>query len=143
MVALIDTNVIIDALVNREPFAAKACALLSLCAKNYFLGYFAAHTIPDIFYILRKDYTGTERKDMLLGVCRVLDVVVIDKVMLVSALNDAHFDDVEDCLQAECAVSINADYIVTRNIDDFSASTIPAILPEDFLVKIEAAQAQS
>ncbi|MDR0290271.1 MAG: PIN domain-containing protein [Treponema sp.] len=46
------------------------------------------------------------------------------------------FDDLEDRLQLECAIAVDADYIVTRNIADFTVSTIPAILPEDFLRKM-------
>jgi hypothetical protein len=48
------------------------------------------------------------------------------------------FDDIEDCLQAECAVLVNADYIVTRNIKDYTHSAVPVILPEDFLKLQEA-----
>ncbi|GHV13206.1 hypothetical protein FACS189491_07770 [Spirochaetia bacterium] len=51
-------------------------------------------------------------------------------------MND-QFDDIEDCLQMECAVSAGAGYIVTRNTADFKGSPIPAILPEDFLKKFE------
>ncbi|GHV96067.1 PIN domain-containing protein [Spirochaetia bacterium] len=135
MVALIDTNVILDALVDREPFATKAREILAHCSQKKFSGYFAGHTIPDIFYILRKDYSIVQRKDMLLGVCRTMDVVGIDKSMLIDALTNGKFDDVEDCLQAECAASIGADYIITRNTTDFFASPIPAITPEEFLAK--------
>jgi predicted nucleic acid-binding protein len=136
MVALIDTNVIMDALIDREPFAAKAREILAHCSQGKFCGYFAGHTIPNIFYILRKDYSSAERKDMLIGVCRAMDVVGIDKSILMNALTNEYFDDVEDGLQAECAASVGADYIVTRNTADFSTSPIPAILPEDFLAEL-------
>ena len=43
------------------------------------------------------------------------------------------FEDIEDRLQVECAREVNADYIITRNITDFSTSPIKAILPTDFL----------
>jgi hypothetical protein len=72
---------------------------------------------------------------MLMGVCRTMDVVGIDKSLLVSALTNENFDDIEDCLQAECAASVGADYIITRNTKDFIASPVPAITPEDFLAK--------
>jgi predicted nucleic acid-binding protein len=137
MVALIDTNVILDALIDREPFAAEAREIVTHCSQKKFLGYFAGHTIPDIFYILRKDYSSAQRKDMLMGLCRTMDVVGIDKPMLMNALANEFFDDVEDCLQSECAVSAGADYVVTRNIDDFTNSPVPAISPEKFLELLE------
>jgi len=58
-------------------------------------------------------------------------------VILIDALNNNDFTDLEDNIQIECAKIINAHYIVTRNIDDFPNSPIPAILPEDFLKLIE------
>jgi predicted nucleic acid-binding protein len=137
MVVLIDTNVILDHLIMREPFAAVACKILQKCYKKEISGFFAGHTIPDIFYILRREYTTDERKEMLLGVCETMDVVGIDREKLMTALTSQDFDDVEDCLQAECAKAAGADYIITRNIGHFVNSTVPAILPEDFLEKVE------
>jgi len=57
---------------------------------------------------------------------------------MIVLIDTEDFDDFEDRLQFECAQAINADYIITRNIDDFPASPIPAILPETLLQKIEA-----
>lgn len=49
------------------------------------------------------------------------------------ALLRSDFIDFEDCLQDECAKQVFADYIITRNTDDFLTSEIPAISPTDFL----------
>ena len=57
-------------------------------------------------------------------------------MVIIEALVNENFDDIEDSLQVECAGSVNADYIVTRNIADFSTSQIPAILPENLLQEI-------
>ena len=70
---------------------------------------------------------------MLINLCEILTVSGIDKKKLINALNNNNFKDFEDCLQAECALSCGADYIVTRNIKDFANAPVPAILPEDFL----------
>lgn len=51
-------------------------------------------------------------------------------------LEKKEFRDFEDCLQDRCAKSVKAQYIVTRNVADFSGSEIPAVLPEDFLGKM-------
>ena len=61
----------------------------------------------------------------------------IDSFKILSALDNEKFEDFEDCLQEECAVAIAADYIITRNIKDFSSSRIPAILPDEFLKKYQ------
>jgi hypothetical protein len=62
--------------------------------------------------------------------------VGISKQHILNALANEDFDDVEDCLQADCAQTARAAYIITRNIGDSSNSSIPVILPEHFLKKI-------
>jgi predicted nucleic-acid-binding protein len=136
MVALIDTNIILDDLINREPFAEIAHQIFKKCADKQFLGFIAGHTIPDIFYILRKDYTAEIRRDMLLGICDTVDVVGVTRAVLIDALTNNSFPDFEDCLQAECAKAVNVDFIITRNIKDFAHSTIPAMTPEEFLERL-------
>ncbi|GHU22831.1 PIN domain-containing protein [Spirochaetia bacterium] len=138
MVILVDTNILLDFFQDRESFRKDAIKIIQLCSTHVVTGYIAAHSITNIFYILRKDYSPDKRKVMLLDMCRTMNVIGIDQQKLIESLVDESFDDIEDYLQFEYAASIGADYIVTRNTDDFSGSTIPAILPEEFLVKLEA-----
>lgn len=57
----------------------------------------------------------------------------IEKAKLLSGLANEEFSDFEDCLQMECAKSYGAEYIVTRNVLDYSVSDIKAILPSEYL----------
>jgi predicted nucleic acid-binding protein len=131
--ALVDINIIIDDMSKREPFAKLSHDILALCAQDKFIGYISAHTIPTVHYILRKQYSVVEVKNMLLYICEILNIVGYTKDQVVDALNNDDFSDFEDCLQMESALTVNADYIITGNINDFSGSTIPAISTEDFL----------
>ena len=133
MIILIDTNIILDYLIPRMPFIDIANDVLNLCFHQKCSGYIATHSITNIFYILRKQFTISERKKLLLDLCDFIEVAGIQKKQVIDALSNENFDDFEDCLQVECAKLVNADYIVTRNIADFSTSPIHAILPEDFL----------
>ena len=137
MIILIDTNIILDHLIPRQPFVDFADDILRLCFDQKCNGYIAAHSVTNIFYILRRQFSVSERKKMLLDLCEFIEVAGIQKKQIIDALVNEDFDDLEDRLQAECAVMINADYIVTRNIADFSASPVPTILPEDFLQKVK------
>jgi predicted nucleic acid-binding protein len=139
MVILIDTDVILDYLIARQPFKDSAYEALRLCSQQKCSGYIAAHTVTNIFYILRKRFSASERKRLLMGLCDVVDVAGIQKKQVIDALSNEDFNDLEDRLQVECARMVNADYIVTRNIIDFSASPIPAILPGDLLQKMSIA----
>jgi hypothetical protein len=131
--ALVDINIIIDDMAKREPFAKLSHDILTLCAQDKFAGYISAHTIPTAHYILRKQYSYVEVKNMLLYICEIFNIAGYTKEQVVDALNNDGFSDFEDCLQMESAQTVNADYIITRNINDFSGSPIPTISTEDFL----------
>ena len=130
---LIDTNVLIDHLQPNPSEAANAAKILQFCRDKHCNGYMAAHSITNSFYILRKFYSETDRKKMLLALCNLIEVVDLRKDFIKNALNDAAFSDFEDRLQYECAQDVHADYIITRNISDFTNSTITAISPADFI----------
>ena len=136
MRVLLDTNILIDYISEREPFTENARAILLLCMEKKLDGCIAAHSVMNAFFILRKEMSVTERRNFLLDMCSFLNVIGIDKSRIVSALENHDFSDVEDCLQTECAKAFGADFIVTRNIKDFANSEIPAILPENFLKRV-------
>ncbi|RKJ66578.1 PIN domain-containing protein [Roseburia sp. 1XD42-69] len=135
MLVLIDTNVILDVLEKREAFYESSNHVLSLCASKKISGCIALHSISNIFYILRKIYSAENRRRLLLGILKFLRVADVSHENVRHALERNGFSDFEDCLQDECAAQNHADYIITRNTDDFSNSNIPAVIPSDFLVK--------
>ena len=96
MVVLIDTNVVIDYIVSREPFYQAASAVLKACAEG----------------ILR--ITGASHQEV------------------VSAIQDESMPDFEDCLQDKCAQCVFADYIITRNPEDFRNAKTAIISPQVF-----------
>lgn len=134
---LIDTNILLDYIVEREPYAEFARKIVWLCKENKLEGCIAAHSIPNIFYILRKNYSINERRELLLGICKIFNVQCLDILKIKSALKDTEFSDFEDCLQMECAKAFNAQYIVTRNPRDFKTSVIPCINPDEFISKLQ------
>lgn len=133
MKILIDTNVLIDYIAEREPYFQDSRRILLACSENKISGCIAAHSINNIFYILRKSIPETERREILKKLCIITTVIGVDKKKLINALDNAEFSDMEDCLQTECAAYFSADYIVTRNIKDFEKSSVVPILPSDFV----------
>lgn len=130
---LIDTNVLLDYLLTRESFYEDAKDVISVCVEGKVKGCIAAHSISNMFFILRKDYNAEERREILLNLCSVFDVEGIDRIKLIAGLQNKDFTDFEDCLQMECAKAYGAQYIVTRNVNDYKFSEIKAILPKDYL----------
>lgn len=133
MRVLIDTNVLLDYIANRTPYADAAEQIMIMCKDNKIDGCIAAHSIMNIFYILRKNMTVSERKNILFYLSQITEIIGIDKQKILNSISNDVFSDFEDCLQAECAKSFSADWIITRNIKDFENSAIKAITPDKFL----------
>ena len=100
---LIDTNVLLDYFFERAPFFEDAKEVILSCTEGNTKGCIAAHSISNMFFILRKDYTAKERREILSNLCTIFDVEGIDKAKLLSGLANEEFSDFEDCLQMECA----------------------------------------
>jgi predicted nucleic acid-binding protein len=130
---LIDTNVLIDFALIRKPFSDDANEIIELCLRGKIKGCIAAHSIADMYYIFRKDMEPHRRRETLINFCEIFEVIDVDKNKLVISLENENFSDFEDCLQMECAKEFRADYIVTRNTDDYRTSEIPAITPKEYL----------
>ena len=127
-----------DYLSNREPFFDAADKVIDLCSDdNKIQSYLAAHTITNIFYLLRKHFSIDKRREVILDLFEAFHIVPIDEEKLFNALKNKEFKDFEDCLQVECAKSIKADYIITRDAKDFANSEITFLTPEEFCSKFE------
>lgn len=133
MKILIDTNVMLDFLTERELFFDGADKIMQMCKKKEITGVIAARSIMNAFYILRKDFSVQDRREMLRDYMKLVTIAGIDGISIDRALQREDFSDVEDCLQDECALKSGADYIVTRNISDYEHSKVKAITPDEFL----------
>lgn len=129
---LVDTNILLDYLLCREPYDQAARNIVIAYKQKQASGCIAAHSVSNMFFILRKAFSIEERKSLLHNLCELFEVEGIDKTKILEALENEKFSDFEDCLQMECAKAFRADYIVTRNGDDFKDSKIPCIGPEEF-----------
>ena len=96
-------------------------------------GIMAAHSIPNLFYILRKDFSQEERRALLKDLCSIFRISDLNTKKIMAALDNDKFFDFEDCLQEQCAVEEVADYIVTRNPDDFIESRVKVIQPDELV----------
>ena len=129
---LVDTNVIIDFLMTREPFYKASAEVITKCVGKELDGYIALHSVSNLWYILRK-VPEDKRRKWLIDICQCLHVEGICHEDVIKAIKMAEFKDFEDCLQDRCAENIKAEYIITRNVKDFEGSTVQAVLPEKFL----------
>lgn len=132
MKVLIDTNVILDFLIAREPFAPAAKEIITLAEKGKIEAFLTASSVTDIFYILRK-YTDREKaKEVLSQLFEIVDVVEVTKGDIKKALN-LNLKDFEDALQVCCGKKKKVNYIVTRNEKDFRNSPVKIISPAELI----------
>lgn len=133
MKVLIDTNIMIDAITNRNVRSGFSAMVIGLCAKNHIDGYVAFHSFSNMYYILRKVYSDAERRTILKRYCEILTVVEAGNEVVDEAVNSTGISDFEDALQQAFAKAAGADYIITCNIKDYRDSEIKAISPEELL----------
>lgn len=129
---LIDTNVILDWIMVREPNATNARHIMEQCLFGRVQGYITSHSLTDIFYILRKDYSVEKRKQLLQLLCESMNVIPETRQIILQALNHREWQDIEDALQMQCAKEAGVEYIITQNIKDFCTSEVKAICEEEF-----------
>lgn len=135
MKVLIDTNIILDVLCKRPAFYEDSAKIFKLCEVKKISGVISALSIPNIMYILRKELDADKTREILDSLMLIFSVVDLKADDLKKAA-DMRFKDYEDAIQSACATRIKANYIVTRNIKDFSESKVTAIKPAELLDRI-------
>ena len=130
---LIDTNLVLDWFLKRQPFYDESKNLLNKCWFSNINSYLTIHSICDISYIIDKKFSDDEKKKLFQLLLNRNEIISETKADIESFIKNEKWTDLEDSLQMQVAEKCNLDYIITRNISDFSASKIPAIEPKDFL----------
>lgn len=132
MKVLIDTNIVLDLILEREPFVEAAIALFEQIEQGNLVGYIAATTITNIFYIIRK----TEGREVALAAINRLltglQFCAVDRQTVETALS-LDLTDFEDSIQLTCATFNRLDAIVTRDGQDFRDSNLPIYSPTELL----------
>lgn len=128
----IDTNVALDFLMRREDFYEDAREVMALGYNGYCRLYLSSLSFSNIAYIARKKLVADSLYRCLSDLRELVTVSVVDEMVVDSAIS-LHAKDFEDAMQYFSAQSVNADCIVTRNVNDFSFSDIQILSPQDFL----------
>ena len=130
---LIDTDVILDFFLDREPFSENAAKILSLCEKKVVSGFVTPVIISNVYYILAQKGKQDKVIDKLKSLLLLIDILTIDKNSILIALN-SDFKDFEDALQNYAAeMNGEIDTIITRNTKDYKKSKLAVLKPEDYL----------
>ena len=135
MRVLLDTNVILDSLLQRLPWHREADAILHAAGRGEVTCAVTVLSIANLFYIGRR-LVGTKQARSDVRLCfNTLQVLAIDRQVLVDADSLAG-SDFEDNIQIAAAMSAGLNAIITRNPADFSYASIPVWSPNDLLQRL-------
>jgi predicted nucleic acid-binding protein len=136
MKVLIDTNVLLDFLLEREPFKKDAEELFAAIDSGQIIGYVTATTLTDIFYIARKHTRSLElAREAVSSTLETMTICPIDRNVLEAAFTSG-LTDFEDAVQIYSAITQNLDAIVTRDAKGFVSSTIPVYSVQELLKRL-------
>lgn len=138
MKVFLDTNIILDALLERKPFARSAKLLLLLAAVGEIDTCCGASQFTDVYYLLRRCEDADSEEETIkrlkafrgqMQVCSLTEEDV-DRAL------DSGWKDFEDACLYSMAYRVDADYIITRNQIDFDGSLIKVVDCDGFFADL-------
>lgn len=127
----LDTNIVIDYLAKRVPFAEDALSVFSLSPLHTQLC-ISSLSFTTIYYVLRKNFEREQLLDMLETLYSLVEILPTDESAIFLSIR-SQFHDFEDAVQYYTALAGNVDVIVSRNSKDYINSTIPVFTPSELL----------
>lgn len=137
MNALFDTNVILDLLLDREPFNAPATWLISQAEAGAINGALCATTLTNIFYIASKALNRQQAATAVANIMSIFEVAPVTRAVIEDALTTP-IQDFEDAVLYQSAIHYGCQLIVTRNTKDFTHTRIPVMTPDEFIALLHS-----
>jgi predicted nucleic acid-binding protein len=138
---LVDTNVVLDLLLDRKPFAEAATKVFSLVEQSRIEGFLCATTITTVDYLLGLSLDQEEAREALQKLLDLFEIAPVNRPVLEQALR-SEIADFEDAVLEQAGLLVTADAIVTRNTKDFQKSKLTALDPEELIAAIPASAAE-
>ncbi len=137
MRVLIDINIVLDYLLERDPFLQDAEALFDAIDAEKVIGHVTATTLTDIFYIARRQTRSTElARQAISNILAAMVICPVNRAILEDAFTSG-LPDFEDAIQICCATSQSLDAILTRDIQGFTSSAIPVLSVRQLLDQLQ------
>lgn len=136
MTALLDTNVVLDVLLAREPFLMDSARVLEAVETSRCRGLLCATTVTTIHYIVRRSIGTAGSLKRIGSLLSIFDVAPVNRPVLETAISKA-MSDFEDAVLHQAAMQAGADCVVTRNVADFRKADLPVYTPSQFLKALE------
>lgn len=132
MKILFDTNVILDLLLDRKPFAENAQDLFVKVESGKIDGFIGATTVTTLDYLLTKSLSTKEAKGVIKKLLKLFEIAPVNRLVLEDAI-DSNFLDFEDAVLHTAALHCGVQAIVTRDEKGFSKAQLAIYSPKDLL----------
>lgn len=139
MRVLVDLNVLLDVVQRREPHYAASAEVLSRIAHGDIQGAVAGHSITTIYYVVSKFAERQAADEAVDWILRDMEVIAEGSELFLRA-RALEMGDFEDAVVASAAESQHCQWIVTRNVDDFDKSPVPAVTPLELSTSLDLEQ---
>jgi predicted nucleic acid-binding protein len=126
---LFDTNVVLDVLLDRQPYVEASAATWAAVETGMSEGMLAAHTVTTIHYLVRKEMGASKARRIIAAILRVFGVAAVDGRTVQEALQ-LPLSDFEDAVTAAAARLAGCECIVTRDPKGFRGSPVRSLTPE-------------
>lgn len=132
---LFDSDVLLDVLAQRQPFVIASAQALNTVTQEQVQGYVSGHAVTNVFYILRRQIGSEAARELLSRLLQRIQVASVTDEVIRQALQSS-ITDFEDAVTSAAASVAGLEMIVTRNTSDFVTSSVPAVMPEEFLATL-------
>ena len=135
MRVIVDTNVVLDVLLEREPFVKAGVAVFCRAEESRIDAFLCATTIITIDYLLTQSLPASKARDTLRKLISLFEIATVNRPVIERALR-SKIRDFEDAVLDEAGQMAGVDSVVTRNTKDFAGSTLNVFDPNEFLAQI-------
>jgi predicted nucleic acid-binding protein len=136
---LVDLNVIIDVLQNRQPFYEDSAAVLDAVARQEVLGWLTSHSVATLFDVISRARNREAAVQAVTSLLESFNIAKVDDAVIRKALS-LGWKDFEDAVQMAAVDAEDIDYLITRNVKDFQSGPVPVIQPAALLAMLVSTQ---
>lgn len=131
----IDSDILLDAILNRSPYYMSAAKVLALAGGTEFSCCTTVHSLLNVHQVIQRAYDKPTANNAVKLLIERLQIIMEGKEVVDQALA-SNFTDFEDAVQYFAASNASCDMIITRNTKDYKNSNIPVLTAEQFLREI-------
>ena len=137
MRVIVDTNVVLDVLLDREPFVKAAVDIFCLVEESRIEAFLCATTITTIDYLLIQSLPVSKARDALRKLISLFEVATVNRPVIERALT-SKIKDFEHAVLEAAGQMAGVDSVVTRNMKDFTGSVLKVFEPNEFLAQFSS-----